>query len=170
LTSSARARPPPSRMPSRRRYCSWQITSLALRMLTTMCEPAIRTAVPAAYRGRRKSPAHSMVTGSPGMSAASCSALKRFSAATLVLPSGIGCPGEAVGATIYLCWDRPSALSERRDLVDGIAEQLLRSHPKPKARDRTQVIAGLAVAGPVAVVLLARYGLSRLGARRRNRG
>ena len=50
------------------------------------------------------------------------------------------------------------------------ADQLLRSHPKPRARDRARVIGGLVVAAPVAVVVLARYGLSRLGANRRNRG
>ena len=73
-------------------------------------------------------------------------------------------------ATIHLCWDRPSALSERRDLVDGLAEQLLRSHPSREPGIGPHVIAGLAVAAPVAVVLLARYGLTRPGARRRNRG
>ena len=51
--------------------------------------------------------------------------------------------------------------------MSELAEQLLRSHPKPRARDRARVIAGVAVAAPVAVVVLARYGLSRLGARRR---
>jgi len=51
--------------------------------------------------------------------------------------------------------------------VSELADQLLRSHPKPRARDRARVIAGLAVAVPVAVVTLGRYGLSRLRARRR---
>ena len=52
--------------------------------------------------------------------------------------------------------------------MDPLVDQLL-SHPKPRARDRALVIGGLVVATPVAVVLLTRYGLSRLGARRRNR-
>jgi hypothetical protein len=51
--------------------------------------------------------------------------------------------------------------------VSELIDQVLRSHPKPRARDRARVIAGVVVAAPVAVVMLGRYGLSRLGARRR---
>jgi hypothetical protein len=54
--------------------------------------------------------------------------------------------------------------------VDELTEQVLRAHPKPRARDRALVIGGLVVAAPVGAYLLARYGLSRLGAKRRDRG
>jgi hypothetical protein len=53
--------------------------------------------------------------------------------------------------------------------VNELADQLLRSHPKPRLRDRAVVIAGLVVAVPAGVVVLTRYGLSRVGAKRRNR-
>ena len=53
--------------------------------------------------------------------------------------------------------------------MNQVVEDLLRSHPKPRARDRVLVIGGLVVATLAAVVLFARYGLSRLGTRRRNR-
>jgi hypothetical protein len=53
--------------------------------------------------------------------------------------------------------------------VSELANQLLRSHPKPRLRDRAVVIGGLVVAVPVGVFVLARYGLSRVGAKRRNR-
>jgi hypothetical protein len=51
--------------------------------------------------------------------------------------------------------------------VDELADELLRAHPKPRVRDRAVVIAGLVIAVPVGVVVLARYGLSRVGAKRR---
>jgi hypothetical protein len=54
--------------------------------------------------------------------------------------------------------------------VSEIADQVLRAHPKPKARDRARVIGGLVIAAPVGVYLLGRYGLSRLAAKRRDRG
>ena len=54
--------------------------------------------------------------------------------------------------------------------MSELADQVLRAHPKPKARDRARVIGGLVVAAPVGVFLLTRYGLSRLGAKRRDRG
>ncbi len=54
--------------------------------------------------------------------------------------------------------------------MDELTEQALRSHPKPSKRDRARVIGGLVVAAPVGVYLLARYGLSRLGAKRKDRG
>jgi hypothetical protein len=54
--------------------------------------------------------------------------------------------------------------------MDPLAEKLLRAHPKPRARDRALVIAGLVAAAPVGVYLLARSGLSRLGAKRRDQG
>ena len=54
--------------------------------------------------------------------------------------------------------------------MSEIAEQAMRAHPKPKATDRARVIGGLVVAAPVGAFLLARYGLSRLGAKRRARG
>jgi hypothetical protein len=53
--------------------------------------------------------------------------------------------------------------------VSELADQVLRAHPKPKAKDRARVIGGLVVAAPVGVFLLTRYGLSRLGAKRRDR-
>lgn len=54
--------------------------------------------------------------------------------------------------------------------MDGLTEQVLRSHPKPRARDRALVIGGLVVAAPVGAFLMARYGLSRLVAKRKDRG
>ena len=52
--------------------------------------------------------------------------------------------------------------------MSELADQLLRSHPKPRLRDRAVVIAGLVVAVPAGVFVLARYGLSRVGVKRRN--
>ena len=54
--------------------------------------------------------------------------------------------------------------------MDPLAEKVLRSHPKPRKRDRALVIGGLVVAAPVAVYMLARSGLSRLGSKRRDQG
>ena len=68
-------------------------------------------------------------------------------------------------STISVRPDRLSAIIEERS-VSEVAEQLLRSHPKPRARDRALVIAGVAVAVPAGLVVLARYGLSRLRTRR----
>jgi hypothetical protein len=65
--------------------------------------------------------------------------------------------------------ERLSAVAEENP-VSELADQVLRSHPKPRAKDRARVIGGLVVAAPVGVYLLGRYGLSRLGARRRDRG
>jgi hypothetical protein len=50
--------------------------------------------------------------------------------------------------------------------MDQLVDQLL-SHPKPSAKGRAVVIAGLVVVVPAGVVVLVRYGLSRLGAKRR---
>jgi hypothetical protein len=54
--------------------------------------------------------------------------------------------------------------------MDPLAEKLLRAHPKPRARDRALVIAGLVIAAPVGAYLLVRSRLSRRGAKRRDQG
>ena len=60
-------------------------------------------------------------------------------------------------------------MNELASQANELAGQLLRAHPKPRLKERALFVAGMAVVTPAAVVLMARYGLSRLGAKRRNR-
>jgi hypothetical protein len=73
----------------------------------------MRTTVPVERRGLRKLCADSMTTPSPGASAASCSALRRFSAAT-VTPPLLDTRGEAAAASQSTRASPPIRLLDQR--------------------------------------------------------